>query len=124
MVLCFHIRISGNKQQQLKWLLPHMMAELKQMQILHKWLHYHDSDINNGLQSFSLRVCDTSVGLQQTPVLSVTAPHRDQAQVYLTSASAADGKGEPNRGKLQYFAIRINQLYDGKCTLFPAMFIC
>lgn len=56
MVLCFHIRISGNKQQQLKWLLPHMMVELKQMQILHEWLHYHDSDINNGLLPFSLRV--------------------------------------------------------------------
>lgn len=56
MVLHFHIRISGNKQQQLKWRLPHMMIGLKQMQILHERLHYYDSYINNRLVSFSLRV--------------------------------------------------------------------
>lgn len=56
--------------------------------------------------------------------LSVTALHRDHAEVYLMSATAVDGKGEVNRGKSQYFAIRINQLCNGKYMLFPTMFIC
>lgn len=57
--------------------------------------------MNNGLVSFSLQVWNTSVQLQQMSVLSVTALHRDHAEVYLMSATAAGGKEELNREKPQ-----------------------
>lgn len=90
MGLYFHIRISGNTQ--LKWLLLHTTAELKQTWILHEGFA-------------TVTPTRTMLGVLQpaglkhersTPAnagLSVGALHRDHAGARTTSATVANGKG-------------------------------
>lgn len=87
MVLYFHTRISGSKQQQLKWFLPYMTAELKQMQILYQQCHHNDSCASS---------CP-SLCLEHGGSAPAAVCHWDHRQVTCDPCRVAEGKRGPNR---------------------------